>query len=88
VLTVQQQFFQKFGAALSAGYENDQYFGTTPETPTERVDNYVYVRPRLTYAFADRFSASIFYEFRRASSNNPGSSFYNNRAGLEFNTSF
>ena len=87
-LTVQQQFFQKFGAALSAGYENDQYFGTTPETPTERVDNYVYVRPRLTYAFVSWFSASIFYEFRRASSNNPGSSFYNNRAGLEFNTSF
>ena len=87
-LSVQQQFFQKFLAALSSGYENDAYFGTTPETQTERIDNYVYVRPRLTYAFVDWFSASIFYEFRRTSSNFPGSSFYNNIAGLQFNANF
>jgi hypothetical protein len=87
-LTVQQQFFQKFAAELSSGYENDKYFGVTPENPTERVDNYVYVRPRLTYAFVHWFSARIFYEFRRTSSNFPGSSFYNNIAGLEFIASY
>ncbi len=87
-LSVQQRLLQKLVAALSLGYENDSYFGTTPETPTERVDDYVYVRPRLTYAFVDWFSASIFYEYRQTASNQPGVSFYNNRAGLEFITRF
>ena len=87
-LSVQQQFLQKLVAALNLGYENDSYFGTTPETPTQRVDDYVYLRSRLTYAFVDWFSASIFYEYRQAASTQPGSSFYNNRAGLEFLTKF
>jgi hypothetical protein len=87
-LSVQQRFLQKLVAALNLGYENDSYFGTTPETPTERVDDYVYVRPRLTYAFVDWFSASIFYEYRQTASNQSGVSFYNNRAGLEFITRF
>ena len=87
-LSVQQRFFQKLTAGVSFGYENDSYFGTTPETPTRRVDDYVYARPRLTYAFVDWFSASIFYEYRQTSSTQPGFSFYNNRAGLEFLTKF
>jgi hypothetical protein len=87
-LSIQQRFLQKLVAGVSFGYENDSYFGTTPETPTGRVDNYVYIRPRLTYAFVDWFSASIFYEYRQTSSNQPGTSFYNNRGGLEFITRF
>ena len=87
-LSVQQRFFQKVVAAVSFGFENDSYFGTTPETQTQRVDNFVYIRPRLTYAFVDWFSASIFYEYRQTSSNVPATSFYNNRGGLEFITRF
>ena len=63
-LNLSQQFFQKLVAAVSFGYENDEYFGTTADTPTDRVDNYVYARPRLTYAFVEWFSVSIWYEYR------------------------
>ena len=87
-LNVSQQFFQKVVAAVSFGYENDAYFGTTSDTPTDRVDNYLFVRPRLTYAFVDWFSVSVFYEFRQTVSNQEGNSFYNNRAGLEILTRF
>jgi hypothetical protein len=87
-LSVQQRFLQRLFGAVSFGYENDSYFGTTPETPTRRVDDYMYLRPRLTYAFVDWFSASIFYEYRQTVSTQPGTSFYNNRAGLEFLTKF
>lgn len=87
-LNLSQQFFQKLVAAVSFGYENDEYFGTTVETPTNRVDNYVYVRPRLTYAFVDWFSVSIWYEYRETVSTQESSSFTNNRAGLEFLTRF
>ena len=47
---LQQQFFQKLVAAVSLGYENDSYFGTTPETldtPSNRVDDYVFARSTI-----------------------------------------
>ena len=87
-LRVQQRFLQKFTAIVGVGYENDAYFGTTAETPTDRVDNYLFVRPRLTYAFVDWFSASVFYEFRQSTSTQETSSFENNRAGVEILTRF
>ena len=87
-LNLSQQFFQKLVAAVSFGYENDEYFGTTVDTPTDRVDNYVYVRPRLSYAFVDWFSVSIWYEYRETVSTQESSNFTNNRAGLEFLTRF
>ncbi len=87
-LNVSQQFFQKVVAAVGFGYENDSYFGTTVDTPTDRVDNYLFVRPRLTYAFAEWFSVGIWYEFRQTVSTQETSSFTNNRAGLEFLTQF
>ncbi|HEY5743291.1 MAG TPA: outer membrane beta-barrel protein [Terrimicrobiaceae bacterium] len=87
-LKAQQQFFQRVVAAVSLGYENDSYFGTTPDTPTNRVDDYVFARSRLTYAFVDWFSASVFYEYRQTASTQESSSFYNNRVGMEIQTKF
>ena len=90
-LNAQHQFFQKLVAAVSLGYENDSYFGTTPETldtPSNRVDDYVFARSRLTYAFVDWFSASVFYEYRQQASTQEISSFYNNRIGMEILTKF
>jgi hypothetical protein len=87
--SVQQRFFQKFIAQLSSGYENDQYIATTTdEAPSDRVDNYVYIRPRLSYSFIEWLSASIFYEFRRTNSSDSESSFYDNRIGMEIATQF
>ncbi len=87
-VNISQGFFQKFVAALGFGYENDSYFETTADTPTDRVDNFVFIRPRLTYAFVDWFSVSVFYEFRQTESTDEINSFYNNRAGLEILTKF
>jgi Putative beta-barrel porin 2 len=87
-LQVQQRLLQKCTAMVGFGYENDDYFGTTEETETDRVDNYLFVRPRLTYAFVDWFSASLFYEFRQNTSTQESSSFDNNRAGFEILTRF
>ncbi len=87
-LRVQQRFLQKFTATVGVGYENDSYFGTTAETPTDRVDNYLFVRPSLTYAFVDWFSASIFFEFRQNTSTQETNGFDNNRAGIDILTRF
>jgi Putative beta-barrel porin 2 len=86
-----QRILQRFTAGIGFGYENDVYFGTTGEEisgDTDRVDNFLFVRPRLTYSFVDWFSASVFYEYRRAISTQSDSSFYNNRVGMEIATKF
>ena len=91
-----QRILQKFIAGISFGYENDVYFATgegfaTSEgtsTDTNRVDNYTYVRPRLSYSFVKWVSVSVFYEFRRVDSNQTTSSFYDNRFGMEVATEF
>jgi hypothetical protein len=45
------------------------------------VDNYVYARPAIAFAFTKWVSISGFYEFRNNFSNESEFSFYNNRFG-------
>jgi hypothetical protein len=56
-ISAQQRFFQKFIAQIACGYEYDEYFDTTDEAPTDRVDNFVYIRPRLSYSFIEWLTA-------------------------------
>jgi hypothetical protein len=81
--TAEQRFLQKFIAAVSFGYENDVYFSTGNAPPTDRVNNYVYVRPRLSYSFVKWLSASAFYEYRQQNSTEANTAFYDNRVGME-----
>jgi hypothetical protein len=85
---VEQRLVQKYTAAVTFGYENDAYFAVGDAQSTRRVDNYLYVRPRLTYNFIEWLSVSAFYEFRQTASNQVESSFYNNRVGMEIATEF
>ena len=82
-ISAEQRFFQKFIAAVSFGYENDVYFSTGNAPPTDRVNNYVYVRPRLSYSFVKWLSASAFYEYRQQNSTEANNAFYDNRVGME-----
>jgi hypothetical protein len=87
-IVAQQRLFQKFIAGISVGYENDNYFGTTVDTLSKRVDDYLFLRPKISYTFIEWLSASVFYEFRQTQSSLPGSSFYDNRFGMELATRF
>ena len=87
-ISAQQRFVQKFIAGFSFGYENDRYFGTTAETPNNRVDNYIFVRPKLSYTFIEWLSANVFYEYRQSASTPSINSFYDNRIGMELATRF
>ena len=87
-IAVDQRFFQKFVAGVSFGYEHDEYFATTDEFPTDRVDNYLYVRPTLRYSFVRWFSVNVFYEFRKNTSNQATSNAYGNRLGMELAARF
>jgi len=89
-ISATQRFLQKFIAGISFGYENDVYSANSGETTTQtdRVDNYLYVRPRLSYSFVRWCSANVFYEHRRTNSSQTISSFYDNRIGMEIAAEF
>ena len=87
-IVVEQRFFQKFIAEVSFGYEHDQYFATTDEFPTDRVDNYLFVRPTLRYSFVRWLSVNVFYEFRKNTSTQATSNAYGNRLGMELAARF
>lgn len=87
-VSVQQILFSKVAATLTGGFENDDYQGTTIFTGTNRDENYWFIRPSLSYAFTRFASVGIFYEYRENDSNIIGSSFTNNRVGLEGTLSF
>ncbi len=89
-ISATQRILQKFIAGIVFGYENDVYLATSEESPddTDRVDNFIYVRPTLTYSFVDWLSADVFYEFRRTDSNQTINSFYDNRVGMELALKF
>jgi hypothetical protein len=87
-LALQQRLFQKFEAGISFGFEHDEYFATSEQSPTDRVDNYAHVRPSLRYSLVRWVSAGVYYEFRKTVSTQATRSFYDNRIGIEIVTNF
>ena len=89
-LTVSQAFLNRFNGSVALGYENDTYNSTISNSAanTTRDDNYVYAGPYLTYAFKKWLTASVYYQFRRESSNEAGVSFTDNRIGTQISVSF
>jgi len=80
--TVSQTFFQRLSAAVFVGYENDQYKGATKNAVnTSRADNYVYVRPNLTYSIGGWCNLVLYYQFNHNDSNLNGASFSDHRIG-------
>jgi hypothetical protein len=80
-LAISQRFFQRIYLTVAAGYENDEYIEIAEDVNTGRVDNYVYARPAIAFAFTKWVSISAFYEFRNNFSTESEFAFYNNRFG-------
>jgi Putative beta-barrel porin 2 len=80
-LSVTQRFLHRFYVTVNTGYENDDYFAVAEDTDSDRVDNYVFVRPALAFAFTRWASISLFYEYRQNFSTDPDFPFSNNRCG-------
>lgn len=85
-----QKLFQRFTVAVAVGYEHDSYNSTGGATAIDigREDDYVYVRPNITYNFRNWLSATVYYQFGRNSSTIGQSSFYDNRVGGQISITF
>ncbi|MFY9989159.1 MAG: outer membrane beta-barrel protein [Chthoniobacterales bacterium] len=80
--SVSQTFFQRFTVGLFAGYENDNYTASVANAPNiNRTDNYVYVRPNLTYSIGGWCNIVLYYQFSHNDSNLNGASFDDHRVG-------
>ena len=80
--SISQTFFQRFTASLFAGYENDDYSAANKHgTNTDRTDNYVYLRPNLTYSIGGWCNIVLYYQFSHNDSNINGASFDDHRVG-------
>ncbi len=86
--SIQQRVLQKFSVGIAFGYENDTYFATESGIESNRVDNFIYARPSVSYTIADWVKTGIFYEYRNNDSNISFDSFYDNRVGMELNLAF
>ncbi len=89
-LDVKQKLLQRFTAAAAVGYEHDTYHsaGGTGAINIGRTDDYVYVRPSITYDFRSWLTATVYYQYGRNSSTIGQSSFYDNRVGGQISIIF
>jgi hypothetical protein len=79
--SLSQRFFHRFYLSVATGYENDEYIAIAENVQTGRVDNFIFIRPALAFAFTKWGSVSVFYEFRKNFSNEFEFAFYDNRVG-------
>ncbi len=89
--SVKHGLWDNFSAGLDAGYSLSHYKATSIATPLAlRNDNYFFAKPSLTYRFAERAQAMVFYQYRRNDSDLAanGNDFYNNQVGLELSYRF
>jgi Putative beta-barrel porin 2 len=80
--SIGQTFFQKLTASVFVGYENDSYNPSGGSAANiNRTDNYVYVRPNLTYSIGGWCNIVLYYQFSHNDSTLNGASFDDHRVG-------
>ncbi len=92
-LGLKQGILENLTFSLDAGYAFDHYKATQGGALAPgalREDNYFYLKPSLSYRFAERAQATLFYQYRRNDANLVlnGNDFYNNQLGVELSYRF
>lgn len=85
---ITQRFFQRVYVGVSAGYENDEYFGTEKGISAPRSDNYFFVQPAVDVTVTRFLSAGVYYLHRNNDSSVPSFGFYDNQVGLRASLTF
>jgi len=92
-ISLRQGLFDAVSLTLDGGYTLAHYEVATSAVAAAgavRDDQYVFVKPALSYRFLERAQASIYYQYRRNDANlaDNGNDFYNNQLGLELSYRF
>lgn len=89
--SLRQGLWDAFSFGLEGGYTLAHYEATTTGAAGFiRDDQYVFVKPSLSYKFMERAQASLYYQYRRNDANLAANAndFYNNQIGLELSYRF
>ena len=87
-VSVRQRLFQRFSASIAGGYESTKYEGTDAASATSRHDEYLFLRPAVSFAVMKRLNLELYYQFRRNTSTLALSSFDDNVFGLQATVGF
>lgn len=87
-LGVTQTIAQKFQVGLAGGYENDTYIANTSNVDADRVDNFFFIQPEISYNFLKYLTATLFYQHRFNDSTQEVFTWYDNQVGFEISAAF
>ena len=87
-LGITQTIAQKFQVGVAGGYENDTYVSNERNVNADRVDNFFFIQPEVSYNFLRYLTATIFYQHRFNDSTQQVDTWYDNQVGLELSAEF
>ena len=87
-LGITQTIAQRFQVGVAGGYENDTYVANLPGVQANRVDNFFFIEPQISYNFLKYLTASLFYQHRFTDSTLQVDTWYDNQIGFELSASF
>jgi hypothetical protein len=87
-LGITQTIAQRVRLGVATGYENDTYVPNTVRTRANRVDNYYFIRPSISYSFLKYLTATAFYLHRFNDSTLERDTWYDNQVGFELSAAF
>ena len=89
--SVRHGLWEGLAATLEGGYSISHYKATSATTAAAlRNDNYFFVKPGVSYKFAERAEAKVYYQYRRNDADLAANAndFYNTQVGLEVSYRF
>jgi len=87
-LGITQTIAQRFQVGVSGGYENDTYVANQSNVNANRVDNFFFIQPEVSYNFLKYLTATIFYQHRFNDSTQQVDTWYDNQVGFEISAAF
>jgi hypothetical protein len=87
-VSVRQRLFKRVFATVAGGYEDATYQSTESQGGTSRHDQYVFVRPSVSFEFRKWVNLELYYQYRSNTSTAAFSAFDSNIAGLQAAISF
>lgn len=82
-LDVVQRLSNRFTLTAGAGYENDRYYSVSPGVAADEPNDLFVVGGMVTYQIRERWTANVFYNYRRNSGNASITGFNANQAGIQ-----
>ena len=86
--SVQQRLFSRIYLAVSAGYENSDYFSAVTGGTSNRSDDYYFVQPSIAIRATRFWTVDAYYQHRTNNSSIDAFSFYDNQVGLRTSVAF